>query len=166
MWGDHLCPRTTIQAPCPPPTTKVGGCSWERRGEGAPPNMNIYNGSGLLLHPTAPWKPPQPASLGESPQDLKVFLIGPLSSQPIECQMKPFFSCLKPFFLGQEACKNYSISEDKFVCVRDCWAPGFQHHFSTVFVFINFIVVPSLCQEGHQLGSKRRHRCLCICTDQ
>lgn len=99
MWGDHLCPRTIGQAPCllPPKKetlTKVGsGCSCRRRGEGAlpPTHMNIYKGSGFLLHPPASRKPPQPAFLGESPQALKASPVGPLSSQPIECQTKPFF---------------------------------------------------------------------------
>lgn len=58
----------------PSPTKRGGGCSWGRRGEGAPPppeDMNIYNGSGFLLHPSASRKPPQPTSLEESPQALK-----------------------------------------------------------------------------------------------
>lgn len=165
MWGDHLCPRTTGQAPCPPPTTKVGGCSWERRGEGAPPNMNIYNGSGLLLHPPAPWKPPQPASLGESPQALKVFLIGPLSSQPIECQMKPFFSCLKPFFLVKRPARTTAFLRTNLSLCEGLLSTQISASFLSSICFYKFHR-GSKSLSGHQLGNKRRHRCLYICTDQ
>lgn len=103
MWGDHLCPRTIGQAPCllpKPPLRWVVDAAGRGGVKGQPPHthMNIYKGSGFLLHPPASRKPSQPASLGESPQALKASPIGPLSSQPIECQTKPFFSCLKTFF--------------------------------------------------------------------
>lgn len=57
-----------------------------------------------------------------------------------------FFSCLKTFFLGQEACKDYSISEDEFVFVRE----NVEHSdFSIIFLqglfLTNFVVVPNPC---------------------
>lgn len=60
MWGDHLCPRTVGQALCIPLPTKGGVIAAGRGGVKSPPpaDMNIYNGSGFLLHPVASRKPP------------------------------------------------------------------------------------------------------------
>lgn len=94
MWGDHLCPRTVGQALCTPPHEGGDDCSWERRGEEAPPppaDMNIYNGSGFLLHPAGLPETSLVLLLQGEPPGLKSPPVGPLSLRPVECQPKPFF---------------------------------------------------------------------------
>lgn len=77
-----------------------------------------------------------------------------------------FFSCLKTFFLGQEACKGYSISEDEFVFVREnVEHSDFSIIFSPAFVSYEFRRGSKPLLEP-PLGRERGHHRLCICVDQ